>query len=211
MKFLNKIKLICLLFFCSLKIIGQHKMVVTKIEVNKIPKEIKFSGKVKNAISWTDKLGENFVLTCETGEFKTKNAQNDSRDAEIYAYHYIRSKNGFQQNWKIYDFVKDCPVDIQASFLKNTLAVTDLNKDGIGEIWIMYKTACQGDVSPCDMKIIMYQEKIKWAMRGQNRVQISDKEFDGGKYTFDKAFTDAPNYYKDYAKKLWNNNIDQKW
>ncbi|MGQ7947594.1 M949_RS01915 family surface polysaccharide biosynthesis protein [Flavobacterium sp. WC2509] len=211
MKIPNKKKFIFFLVFCSLKIIGQNKIAVTEIDINKIPKEIKYNGKVKNAITWNDKLGENFVLTCETGEFKTKNSENDFRDSEIYAYHYIRYKSVIKQNWKIYDFVKDCSLDIEASFLKNTLTITDLNNDGIGEIWIMYKTACTGDVSPCEMKIIMYQEKQKLAMRGQNRVKVSDKEYDGGKYTFDKAFNEAPNYYRDYAKRLWNKNVNQKW
>ena len=211
MKIPNKTKLIFFLVFCSLNIIGQNKIAVTKIDINKIPKEIKYNGKVKSAITWNDKLGENFVLTCETGEFKTKNSENDGRDSEIYACHYIRSKSVIKQNWKIYDFVKDCPVDIEASFLKNTLNITDLNNDGIEEIWIMYKTACHGDVSPCEMKIIMYQQKLKLAMRGQNRVKVSDKEYYGGNYSFDKAFNEAPNYYKDYAKKLWNKNINQKW
>ena len=211
MKISNKTKLIFFLVFCTLKIIGQNKIVVTKIDINKIPKEIKYNGKVKSAITWNDKLGKNFVLTCETGEFETKNSENDGRDSEIYAYHFILSKNIIKQNWKIYDYIKDCPVDIEASFLKNTLNITDLNNDGIGEIWIMYKIVCHGDVSPCEMKIIMYQGKQKLAMRGQNRVKVSDKEYYGGNYTFDKAFNEAPNYYKDYAKKLWNKNINQKW
>lgn len=213
MKISNKTKLIFFLVFCSLKIIGQNKIIVTKIDINKIPKEIKYNGKVKHAITWNDKLGENFVLTCETGEFKTKNSQfdDDGRDSEIYAYHYICSKNVIKQNWKIYDYIKDCPVEIEASFLKNTLNVTDLNNDGIGEIWIMYKTNCHGDISPCNMKIIMYEGKQKLAMRGKNRVRVSEKEYDGGNYTFDKAFNEAPNYYRDYAKKLWNKNINQKW
>ena len=211
MGFLKKTKLIFFIFFCFVKVVGQNKIIINKIDVNKIPKEIKYNGKIKSAITWNDKLGKNFVLTCETGEFETKNSENDGRDSEIYAYHFILSKNIIKQNWKIYDYIKDCPVDIEASFLKNTLNITDLNNDGIGEIWIMYKIVCHGDVSPCEMKIIMYQGKQKLAMRGQNRVKVSDKEYYGGNYTFDKAFNEAPNYYKDYAKKLWNKNINQKW
>ena len=211
MKFLKKTKLIFFIFFCFIKVVGQNKIIITKIDGNKIPKEIKYNGKIKSTIIWNDKLGENFVLTCETGEFETKNSENDGRDSEIYAYHFIRSKNIIKQNWKLYDYIKDCTVDIEASFLKNTLNVTDLNNDGIGEIWIMYKIVCHGDVSPCEMKIIMYQGKQKLAMRGENRVKVCDKEYYGGNYTFDKAFNEAPRYYRDYARNLWNKNINQKW
>ena len=34
----------------------------------------------------------------------------------------------------------------------------------------MYKTVCHVDVSPCDMKIIMYQGGQKYAIRGKNKV-----------------------------------------
>ncbi len=190
---------------------GQNKIMITKVDLNKIPAGIKYTGKIKNAISWNDKMGKNIVLTCETGVHENKNSENEHRNAEIFAYHYIVSENKIQQNWKIYDFVKDCEVDVQANFIKNTLRVTDLNNDGIGEVWIMYKTTCTGDVSPAEMKIIMYQGKQKYAMRGENRVRVSEKEFVGGNYTFDKAFNESPKMFKEFAKNMWNNNINQKW
>lgn len=210
-KKLSKIKLSLLIVFCSLKINGQNKITVSKIDIDKISNQIKYKGKIKNAITWKDKLGKNIVLTCETGEFATKKSENEGRDAEIYAYHYILSKNSIKENWKIYDFIKDCPVDIEASFIKNTLNITDLNNDGIAEIWVMYKTACHGDVSPCEMKIIMHQGKNKHAMRGENRVKVSKDEYYGGKYTFDKAFNESSPVFREYAKKMWFKNINQKW
>ena len=207
MTILKYTKPILFFFFLSSRGIGQHKITVATIDASKIPKEIKYSGKIKSAITWNDRLGENFAVTSETGEFESKNADNGGRDAALYAYHYIRSKNTIEQNWKLYDYVKDCPLDIEASFLTNTLHVTDLDNDGIGEIWVMYKLACTGDVSPSEMKIIRYEGKHKAAMRGESRVKISEKEYDGGNYTFDKAFNDAPGYFREYAKKMWTKNI----
>ena len=112
MKILEKTQFIFLLLLCFVKVCGQNKINVKRIDVNKLSHEIKYNGKIKNAITWTDKLGENFVLTCETGEYKTKNSEMDGRDSEIYAFHYIRNKTVVKQNWKIYDAIKDCPVDI---------------------------------------------------------------------------------------------------
>ncbi|MFC6095555.1 M949_RS01915 family surface polysaccharide biosynthesis protein [Flavobacterium qiangtangense] len=194
-------------FFLSSRGIGQHKITIATIDAGKIPKEIKYSGNIKSGITWNDRLGENFAVTSETGEFESKAADNGGRDAALYAYHFIRSNNTIEQNWKLYDYVKDCPLDIEASFLTNTLHVTDLDNDGIGEIWVMYKLACTGDVSPSEMKIIRYEGKHKAAMRGESRVKISETEYDGGNYTFDKAFNDAPGYFREYAKKMWTKNI----
>lgn len=202
------------LFFiilASSTVSGQKKIDVINLDVNKIPIEIKYNGKIKNVISWNDKMGKNIVLTCETGEYENKNSENEGRDAELFAYHYITSDNQTTQNWKIYDYIKDCPVDIEANFIKDTLHITDLNNDGIGEIWIMYKTVCHGDVSPSNMKIIMYQGKQKFAMRGENKVKISKNESIGGNYNFDNAFNEAPKSFRNFAINLWNNNIFQKW
>ena len=202
------------LFFiilASSTVSGQKKIDVINLDVNKIPIEIKYNGKIKNVISWNDKMGKNIVLTCETGEYENKNSENEGRDAELFAYHYITSDNQTTQNWKIYDYIKDCPVDIEANFIKDTFHITDLNNDGIGEIWIMYKTVCHGDVSPSNMKIIMYQGKQKFAMRGENKVKISKNESIGGNYNFDNAFNEAPKSFRNFAINLWNNNIFQKW
>jgi hypothetical protein len=186
---------------------------VTHLDSSELPMGIKYSGKLKDAIGWLDGLGYNIVVTVETGictnpKFKH---ENEGSDAELFAYHYNNDGDNLQQTWKVYDFIKDCPVDLEASFVKNTLQVTDLNNNGIGEVWIMYKTVCHGDVSPLDMKIIMYESKQKYAMRGRNKVRVSEKDFEGGDYKFDAAFTAGPAAFRDFALKLWNKNILQKW
>lgn len=147
--------------------------------------------------------------------FNFRQMLRDGRDNKIKlvtgAFHFILTTDSTKLTWKVYDFIKDCPVDIEASFINNTFKVTDLNNDGVAEVWLMYKTVCHGDVSPCDMKIIMYQGQQKFAIRGQNKVQVSDKEFYGGDYKFDKAFADGPKEFLEFAKNLWTKNIMQKW
>ncbi|TCN56509.1 hypothetical protein D0809_15360 [Flavobacterium circumlabens] len=209
----NKIKFLVLLTILSAKLIGQNTTILPKkTDPNKIPKEIKYTGNVKNAVSWNDKLGENIVLLTETGEFTTKNSDSeDSRDAALYAYHYIVSGKNAALNWKIYDFIHDCPVEIEANFVKNTFSITDLNKDGIAEIWVMYTTVCHGDVSPSTMKIIMHENNEKFSMRGENKVKVEEKRYLGGKYTFDKAFNEGPAAFREYAKKLWQKHVNKVW
>lgn len=199
-------------FFLSFGAIAQNKLVVTKLNASQLPTEIKYQGKLKQAVRWADRHGDNIVVISETGIYKNPKFkhENDGSDAEIFAYHYI-IKDSIRQTWKIYDFIQDCPVDIEASFIKNTLQVTDLDKDGVGEIWTMYKKACHGDVSPCEMKIIMYQADKKFAIRGQNKVYLSKTESYGGEYKLDQAFKNGPKVFRDFALKLWNKNILQKW
>lgn len=192
---------------------------VEKIDSTQFPASIKYEGFIKNAVKWKDKQGDNIVITTATGlHFNKKfiHESDDSTDAELFAYHYIISGNEPQQTWKIYDYISDCPVDIEASFVKNAFDVTDLNHNGIAEVWVMYKTACHGDVSPLNMKIIMYEGKNKYAMRGENKVQIGtldngEKDFIGGEFKMDENFKKGPKVFKEFAQKLWNDNLIENW
>jgi hypothetical protein len=182
---------------------------LAKVDLTKLPIDIKYEGKIKDALRWTDNFGDNIVITTETGIYQSKKFKHnyEGSDAELFAYHFILSNNIAKQTWKVYDFISDCPVDIETTFLKNSFQVTDLNEDGIAEIWLMYKKGCRGDISPIEMKIIMYQGQQKFAMRGQNKVQISENIFDGGGYKFDTAFEEGPAEFKAFAEDLWNKNI----
>ncbi len=187
---------------------------ITKIDSLQFPKSIKYEGFIKNAIRWKDKLGDNIVILTETGIFRNEKIEHESdynKDAALYGYHFILKNNAAVQTWKVYDYINDCPVDIVASFVKNTFEITDLNKNGIAEIWLMYKTACHGDVSPSEMKIIMYEGNNKYAMRGENKVQTgiddnNEKLFIGGEYKSDHAFENGPKVFKKFAQNLWNKN-----
>lgn len=54
----------------------------------------------------------------------------------------------------------------------------------------------------------MYEGKQKHAIRGENRIQSGVDEhgkavFYGGEYQADKAFSNAPAVFLDFAKKMW--------
>ncbi|RZJ58145.1 MAG: hypothetical protein EOO45_26965 [Flavobacterium sp.] len=191
---------------------AQGGMKAITLNQKNLPAGIKYEGKLKKGLRWTDKNGDNVVITSDTGIHRNKNFahESDGKDAELFAYHYIFKNNKATPGWKIYDYISDCPLDITASFADAAFQITDLNKDGIAEIWILYKTACSGDVSPADMKLIMYENGKKFAMRGTSKaflgVEKGVKQYDGGEYTFDKAFTHAPDSFRVFAKKLWNAN-----
>lgn len=193
-------------------------LTVEKIDSTQFPKSIKYEGHIKNAVRWKDKSGDNIVITTETGYHINKKFvhETDGSDAELFAYHYIISGNQAKQTWRVYDFISDCPVDLVASFIKDTFQVTDLNNNGIAEVWLMYKTVCHGDVSPSEMKIIMYEGNTKYAMRGENKVQIGvadngEKQFEGGEFKFDENFKKGQKVFKEFAQKLWNDNLIETW
>lgn len=205
-------KIFGLLFSLILTQICFAQFKLTKLDKTSIPKNIQYSGNIVHAVRWTDSLGDNIVILTATDKMQSKSATDEGySDAALYAYHFIASGDSNKLTWRVYDFVKECPVDMFLYFVDKTFAVTDLNKDGKAEIWIMYKVSCQGDVSPIPMKIIMYQDNKKFTVRGTTKVKVSASEYMGGNYTFDEAYKNAPVKFRQYAEQLWKKNEMETW
>ena len=205
-------KIIGLLVSLILTQTGFAQFKLTKLDKKSIPKSIQYKGKIVEAVRWTDNTGDNIVILTATGQTQSKNAPDDSySDGALYAYHYLVSADSTMQTWKVSDYVKECPVDMFLYFVDKTFAVTDLNKDGKAEVWIMYKVSCQGDVSPIPMKIIMHQDNKKFAVRGTTKVKVSATDFMGGEYSFDAAFNNAPVEFRQYAERLWKEHKIETW
>ncbi|MDR3697972.1 M949_RS01915 family surface polysaccharide biosynthesis protein [Mucilaginibacter sp.] len=201
-----KLTKLVFLLFISPGIYAQVKVV--QLNKNALPPSIKYKGNIITIAEYTDTTGEHLIITTETGIKPSKNSPDSTyRDAALYAYHYDISGKMYKLSWQTYDFVEQCPVDLTASYIPDTFAITDLNKDGKAEVWLMYKTVCHGDVSPGEMKIIMHEGNRKYAMRGTNRVNIADNKYDGGEYAFDDTFKTGPKTFRDYAQQLWKKNM----
>ena len=207
MQYMKFMSLLILLFA------GQTTMAqfsVIKLNKRSIPATIKYKGDIVNSVRFTDSEGEHLVIATETGITDTKgdSESGNGRDAALYAYQYtVKANNSLQLNWQMVDFVKDCQVDLEAIYIPGTFAVTDLDRNGKAEVWLMYKTLCAGDISPGEMKIIMHEGGNKYAIRGQNKVKVGPGDYDGGKFTFDDAFKTGPEAFRKYAQELWRKNI----
>ena len=205
-----KHSLLSLLLICSGYAYGQ--ITLAKIDSSKLPKQIKYSGSIINSVTWSDSLGLNYILTTETGEFETKDKQGDYlKNAALYVYHYVHKEDSIKLLWRVYDFEKDCPFDVVVEFIDKAFTVTDLDKNGIAEVWVMYENQCTSDVSPAPTKIIMYEGIKKYAVRGENKVQVSEKEFLGGQYTLDESFKKANPLFRQFAINLWEKNKLKQW
>lgn len=198
--------------------ISQAQFTVFTLEEMNLPKEIQLEGEMQAAVKWADNQGSNIVVLSERipTDHLNNAESNDGKDAALFASHYIVEQDSIIQQWRVYDFIKDCPVDIEVHFIQSAFQITDLNKDGTAEIWMMYKLACRGDVSPCTLKIIMYQGSQKFAMRGESKVDggIDGKgnfQYIGGSYSFDSSFLDGPEVFRNFAKEVWEKNVLETW
>jgi len=203
-------KTIILTFCISIASVTFAQQVARTIDSTGLPLSIVYTGTIRSAQTWSNAEGTHYAMLTESKEFKSKGDE-DLINKEVFAYHFISKQDSIRLVWKLYDYNRDCPFDLNVSFIVPAFKVTDLDKNGIGEIWLMYRNQCTSDVSPSPTKLIMYEGTKKFAMRGEGRVQVSEKEYDGGSYTMDKNFEAAPAVFKKYAQQLWKQYKTQKW
>jgi hypothetical protein len=184
---------------------GSGEFIVKDFDKNDLPSDVKYQGSVINGKRWSDKNGENIIiltLTKKHGSGKKGYDGEDMMNRELYAYQYVKKSGGWSQLWKVNDLITECPVDLTLEFFGGSLTVTDLNNDGVGETTFLYKLCCRGDVSPCDMKLIMHEGETKYAIRGTMKLFV-DGGWHGGDYKVDKSFDSAPSGFLEYAKEQW--------
>jgi hypothetical protein len=194
-------------FLLSLLALPAHAQVTTKpLAPSAVPATLKRSGRVVQALRYTDRTGTYTVLATESGPVPDPAAQSsDGRRADLYAYQYAAT--GSAPSWQVHDFVADCPLDLQARFRPQGLSVTDLDQNGTAEVWVVYRTGCRGDVSPSTQKIIMREGARKYAVRGTSRVSVGSGQAEGGAYTFDAALQAAPVAFRQHAARLWQQHL----
>jgi hypothetical protein len=205
-------KLYSLLLLLASAQIAIAQIKTIPFDKKELPKNIHYAGHIINAVEFTDNDGEHLLITTETGNIEDKGDEtNGFLKADVFAYCYLINGNQQTLSWQMHDFTIVCPVDTRAMYVPGTYSITDLNKDGRAEVWLMYITACRGDVSPASMKIIMHEGVKKYALRGSDKVKISNKVYAGGEYTLDAAFSAGPAVFRQYALHLWKTNLLEVW
>lgn len=188
---------------------AQAQVRVSPLAPAAVPATFRHSGRVVQALHYTDRTGTYTVLATQSGPVADPAAQSsDGRRADLYAYHYPATSTA--PNWQLHDFEADCPLDIAARFRPGGLTVTDLDRNGTAEVWLVYRTTCRGDVSPSTQKIIMHEGSRKYALRGTSRLATGGGTFDGGSYTLDAAWQGAPAVFRQHAAKLWLQHREEK-
>ncbi len=216
MKIIHLIILICVIAACKTKNKTADKQLptdnATKVAEKKMmqPEDVTAavgailptpnSWHLKEAKKWYDAAGENWLVLYETGSFRDKKTSMAS--AKISAALYLKKDTGFAEQWKMNDYITDCPVDVVCEFYENHLQITDLDKNGTAEVTMVYALSCKGDIGPNGKKLLMYEGNKKFAIRGNEVVKIQ-KDSVGGEMELDPSFSKAPTVFLEFARSYW--------
>ena len=169
-------------------------------------------GNVVKAIYLKDAAGSGVVFFADSGPQVTKQppppgispesmAATASRDLQAVRYSTWPKDQRAIKLWQVHDYIHDCIASLEAEFSLKHIRVTDLDRNGLAEVWIPYSMTCHGDVSPRRLKIIMYEGSKKLAVRGEELLRIPGEVY-GGRATL-SAPAGTPKSIIDYAKALW--------
>ncbi|MBQ9405404.1 MAG: hypothetical protein IJU37_01535 [Desulfovibrio sp.] len=166
-------------------------------------------GKLWKKTPYTDSLGRHMVILTHTGLYQSRPGDPDfiCSNGDLYAYGYDNEGSATPMlSWRMHDFVHDCETSATAEFARDSPYITDLDGNGVSEIWIIYYVGCHGDVSPDGMKILMYENGKKYALRGETFVHVDGMDM-GGRYKADPAFNQAPAAFRQFADQLWRKHM----
>ncbi|MBQ3059073.1 MAG: hypothetical protein IJD16_02000 [Desulfovibrio sp.] len=167
-------------------------------------------GKLLQKVDFEDSQGDRAVILTHSGVYPASAASGEvsegTYNADLYAYGFsdIFSDKP-QRNWMMRDHVRQCVASVTAEFAEVSPVITDLDRDGNAEVWIIYYIGCRGDVSPEGMKIHLFDGIRRFSMTGETLVRTPDGEM-GGSYRMDPAFDKWPAVFREFAVELWANN-----
>jgi len=118
-------------------------------------------GDVVDGFRWSDKKGENILLRSAVSDIRTKSIH-------LYIYHFLKEDKEFKQVRKLTDYVKNCELDIFSSHNLESIELTDIDKDTIGEISFSYTNdcSCLEDSLAISTKLMLITKGEKYVIRG---------------------------------------------
>lgn len=179
--------------------------------VDDLPAGLSFEGELIDARRWKDGQGLNHVLLTRTVDRRDPELNEygvETYSARLHAYHYLQQCEGHRLLRRITDFVEACDMDMSVAHVPGSLAITDLDGNGLYEVTFLYELACRSDVSPLTLKLMMLDNGEKYPIRGTNLVDVGSGQQYGGEKHFGAAFDDAPASFRRFADQHWDRFVD---
>ncbi len=183
-------------FFINLSAYGQHWL----------PVFVDFTGEDSDTLTWEDNLGRHFLLLETSDIIEGKEPGTHSQSVRVV--HGLKEVENIREIWTFEDGQYDCPVEVRTVF-RAAPRLSDLNQNGVYEVWFMIEKFCKGDASPSELRVIMFNEnKQKYILEGTTQQVFADGSIYGGEYIL-KNFDSLPQEYQDFAIRYFKRNYKE--
>lgn len=168
-----------------------------------LPSFVDYTSVDSDTLTWKDKQGQHF-LRMETSDI-VKGKEPKTLSQSVRITHMLKENGKIIETWSYENGEYDCPVDVRAIF-RAAPRFSDLNNNGIYEMWFIIEKFCRGDISPAQIQIIMVDEKgQKYKLEGETKQTFPNGSIYGGEYD-SKDFKTLPQKYTNYAIDYFNRN-----
>jgi hypothetical protein len=158
-----------------------------------LPKEIQQLNNINGCYYWKDINGKNYLIL-------TSLKQKGKGFLELY--HYEQKDSTIKLITSIKKS-KGCEFKLKYEFLMNSIVLTDLNKNGIGEVTIQYKRDCRSDISPVYKELVFLENGKISKLEGQMNLKLNNKIIEHGHYFNEDDFKSGPAIILKHVKKEW--------
>ncbi|HUQ04187.1 MAG TPA: hypothetical protein VM261_16925 [Kofleriaceae bacterium] len=126
----------------------------------KVPGGMKIGARLVGGGRFVDAEGEKFVYLVER-------ASRDRASVSMYAVHERGGGDDAKRLRELNDSAEACPGPTASAFVDGSLAVTDLDADGVGEVWLAWIVGCGSDEEPMVAKQVVLEGKDRYVIRGE--------------------------------------------
>jgi hypothetical protein len=200
-----KLRLILLFKWLLLGSYLYSQMNVRRVSSSSLPSEISQMPDIGLCVRWTDTTGDNVVVSTMKLN-RPSDDRNYFKECVPSVYRFLVKNDTTAPIWATPGSGLSCQIAGKGDKVKSSLLITDLDKNNVAEIWIIFKAICVNDDAPSPMKIVMHQLDRRYQQTG-TRLWKNDEATSGGGYQFDDAFQRTAAMFKDYADRLWKQNV----
>lgn len=149
---------------------GAARIELLKFDKNVLDPGIRYVGQIVDGARWRDANGENVLVVTQTGNYPTRTMglKPGAQDAKLCTYHYILQDGRVTLNQGLADGATGWSGDLHVALIPNSIAVTDLDWDGVAEAIAVYKIACRVLDGPASirLKLVMHEGKERCIASG---------------------------------------------
>lgn len=165
-------------------------------EPSAVDKDMPHKGKVIGGLRWRDAGGDNMLVQSRVD----RDGGEDGLSVFLYANHFVRDPAGKVKLLReVKDRYENCEFDNMTRFLGDASEVTDLDDDGLGEVWFAYVADCTSDITPLTTKLLALENGDKYIIRGR----IDSISGYPGEKKVDPSLTKGPAAFAAHADAQW--------
>lgn len=191
------------------------------VDAKSLENGYEFEGRKIHHYQWSDASGQQTVIfSLSSNADSIEDA--DLRKATLHITWFTKANDLLTKTAVFSDGVDSCHCDCLVQLIDSLTKVNDLDKDGNGDLFVMYELQDNCDASPVAAKGVLLSGNRQLETSGRTHLYLDEtegrkliqqyqtKSMDGYKVPFAFTQQDAPESWREYAGHVWQQYVTQE-